>query len=504
MEQVRQAHRDWIAIDAGADRRAAAKRLARVHERVVGDGDDPGRLQLREVIAESWQRSSNAGVDAERDLAPRTVGADAAAALWEHSPLRSAARVLDGLLDEVGGAGAQVGLVCDARGRLLWIDGEPDLLQLAREIHLDRGAVWAEDAAGTNAMGTALAVRHPIQVFSAEHYSVPVHGWTCSAAPIRDPETGEQLGVIDLTGELKTAHPHSLALVRMAARMVEAEIAAERAVGHRRLVERFGHRVSDGSAHGLVSPRGTILSAHREEWRERRVEVGPDGGVIDLDGTTVIAEPLDGGGFLIWPTLAGSARERVDAVRLLALGRDQGTAVVAGRPVRLSRRHTELLTLLALKPRGLSAEQLAVAVYGDFGKPVTARAELSRLRAALGVEMESNPYRLSPPPSGDFLEASALIGAGDAAGALELYAGPLLPSSEIPEIVEARGILESRMRESLLTAGDADLLHRWLLVAGDEGFDLEIARTLARALPRDDPRRADALARLRRTSAAGA
>ena len=106
------------------------------------------------------------------------------------------------------------------------------MLHDATGVHLMRGARWSEADAGTNAMGTALAVDHSLQVFSAEHFATPVHGWTCSAAPLHDPVSGELLGVLDLSGPLQTAHPHSLALVTAAARMVEAVLlreAAERA-----------------------------------------------------------------------------------------------------------------------------------------------------------------------------------------------------------------------------------------------------------------------------------
>ena len=499
---------DWVAIDAGADRRAAAKRLARIHEQVTGTGDDPaddGRL--RDPIADSWRRSSEAGVDSVKTLAPRQLSHEKVRGIWESSPLRVARPVLEHLLEEVGTAGSQVALICDSEGRLLWIDGQPGVVDRAQEIHLELGAMWAEDVAGTNAMGTALALRHPIQVFSAEHFSAQVHGWTCSAAPIRDPETGEQLGVIDLSGELKTAHPHSLALVGMAARMVEAELAASRAVGHRQLIERFGHRIHDSraAAHGLLSPKGTVLSTRRKEWRERRVDVPARGGVIDIDGTLVMAEPLDGGGFLIWPTggAAATAAEPRPGLRLEALGADRARVLGGGaRPQKLSRRHSEILTLLALRPAGLSAEQIALEVYGDFGKPVSARAELSRLRAALGVEMEANPYRLTPPAGADFLEARALIDAGRLGDALDLYKGPLLPGSEVPAIAEARAGLESAVREAVLGSDDPAPLHRWLQSEGGSD-DLEAARRLASMLDRSDPRRSEALGRLRRLSSAG-
>ncbi len=71
------------------------------------------------------------------------------------------------------------------------------------------GADWSEKAAGSNAIGTSLAVGHPIQIFSFEHFCEGVHPWICSAAPIKDPLTGKLLGVIDLTGPSHLAQPHS-------------------------------------------------------------------------------------------------------------------------------------------------------------------------------------------------------------------------------------------------------------------------------------------------------
>jgi hypothetical protein len=287
--------------------------------------------------------------------------------------------------------------------------------------------------------------------------------------------------------------------------MVEAELAAARAVGHRQLVERFGHRIHDSGApaHGLLSPKGTVLSTRNERWRERRVEVPARGGVVDIDGTLVMAEPLDGGGFLIWPTgTAGSATDVVPGIRLEALGADRGTARIGGRSVKLSKRHTEILALLALRPDGLSAEQIALEVYGDFGKPVTARAELSRLRGALGVEMEANPYRLTPPAGADFLEVRALVEAGRLGDALDLYRGPLLPGSEVPAIAEARAALEAAIRDATLAGSDPDAVHAWVQSPGGRD-DLEATRRLASMLERGDPRRAEALGRLRRLGSAG-
>ncbi len=59
----------------------------------------------------------------------------------------------------------------------------------------------------------------------------------------------------------------------------------------------------------------------------------------------------------------------------------------------LSPRHAELLYLLALRRSGSSAAELAVDMFGDAGRTVTVRAEMSRVRRYLGAFLEHRPYR---------------------------------------------------------------------------------------------------------------
>ena len=58
-------------------------------------------------------------------------------------------------------------------------------------------------------------------VFSAEHYASIVHNWVCWAAPLHDPVTGEQIGVIDLSTTWDRTHPIGLATARVMARLIE-------------------------------------------------------------------------------------------------------------------------------------------------------------------------------------------------------------------------------------------------------------------------------------------
>jgi hypothetical protein len=497
----------WVAIDSSTDRRQWARTLRRAHER--GLAGATAQPEVREVIDQSWRRSARAHVDPIGGIAPLVMSGEEAAARWDSSPLRVAEPILREMFADVGTAGQQVVLVCDADGTMLWIDGEPGVLEEATAIHLERGSRWSEDSAGTNAMGTALAAGHPLQVFSAEHFAVPVHEWTCSAAPIRDPETGEVLGVLDLSGELATAHPHSLALVEAAARMIEAELGRATSEHAAALRERYSDRLRRGAV-ALSSTGGRIIDTRSPELRGRRLAIPAAGGEVGRElGLSLVAERVAGGGFLIWE--AGRSLAGGGAARLAAsfLGRD--TALVgdpeaggdgAAGAVALSPRHSEILCLLALTPEGMGAERLALELYGDFGKPVTARAELSRLRRALPGAIAANPYRLAVELRDDRAAVEDLLAAGRLAEALDRYPGPLLPASEAPLVVEARQRLDDGLREAILACGQTGLLEAWLANPSGED-DVEACRALVARLEGTDPRRPAALSRLRRLLSPG-
>ncbi len=210
----------WLAVNPTGDRLAQAQSLRRVNEAFHEGRDVAG--SVRAVVAQSWARSSDAGVDPIRDRAPIVIDDREIEERWSRHPLFPVLPVLRDLLSSATSESAHMLVISDARGVLLWIEGHHRVIEATHDMHFVCGADWSERGAGTNALGTALAVDHPVQIFSAEHYSRIVHPWQCSGAPIHDPATGEILGVIDLTGHLRTAHPHTLSLVAAAAGMAEA------------------------------------------------------------------------------------------------------------------------------------------------------------------------------------------------------------------------------------------------------------------------------------------
>jgi len=171
------------------------------------------------------------------------------------------------------------------------------------------------------------------------------------------------------------------------------------------------------------------------------------------------------------------------------------TAELNGRRLRLTQRHADMLTLLALHPAGVTAEQLATGVYGERGNPVTARAEIHRLRAQLGAAVvRSGPYRLHAELVADFRTVRDELRAGQVRAAAAAYRGELRPGSEAPAVTEERELLAATLRRAILDASDVEAM--WLLAETPTGAgDLELAERLARALPPSDPRHATMAAR---------
>ena len=130
-----------------------------------------------------------------------------------------AAPVMEMLYEQIAGSESMV-VLCDATGTVIHSIGDDDFLERAQKVALQPGVDWSEPAKGTNAIGTALVDEAPTLVHADEHFLHANHFLTCSAAPIVDPR-GNVLGVLDVTGDHRSYHRHTMALVTMSARMIE-------------------------------------------------------------------------------------------------------------------------------------------------------------------------------------------------------------------------------------------------------------------------------------------
>lgn len=212
----------WLALETGADAAERAGQVRRAHEEFVTRGAI-GSL-VRGVVADSWQRCAGASVEPESVARVDMTDAQLASYRAAH-PLARVMPLFRELLGTIADDGAHLLSVCDESGRMLWVEGHAQVQRHAERMNFVPGARWSERYVGTNAPGTALAVDHAVQIFTAEHYCRPVQAWTCAAAPVHDPRTHRLIGAVDITGGNHLAAPQSLALVQATARAAEAHLA---------------------------------------------------------------------------------------------------------------------------------------------------------------------------------------------------------------------------------------------------------------------------------------
>src|SRR3954452_12293464 len=248
----------WLAIDAATPPGVRARELRRGWEQFVNGGRGKGG---RAPVADSWQRSLDAGVDPTGSrLAPVAMERDVASQRWASHPLGEATALIRDSLASIADESEHLIVVSDAAGVLLQLEGNARVRsQAADSMNFTEGALWSEKGAGTNAVGTALAADHAVQIFATEHLIEVVQAWPCSAAPVHDPETGELLGVIDLTALEKNVHPHSLAVVATTARAVEGHLRQRLQERSDRLRARYqGHITGTAERRALVAASGRL------------------------------------------------------------------------------------------------------------------------------------------------------------------------------------------------------------------------------------------------------
>lgn len=430
------------------------------------------RPKLRPLVQESWDRALSRHLDPEQLLVELDVPEDELVEYRLAHPLASVLPVIRRLLvrdaDEDSGMLVAVG---DAMGRLLWVDGDRALRRRAEGMLFVEGAGWSEAQVGTSAPGTALELDHGIQISGDEHFNKLVHGWSCTAVPIHDPETRAIIGVIDITGGKQAVDPHTLPLMEATAAAVESELMVQRLTAQR-------FQVGAGTERSRRSPSSVL----------RLGSITHFGAASSAPKPVTASTPAIG-----LPKPAASQR-----ATLRVLGRDTGELMIGESRIELSARHTEILTLLAWHRQGLSAERLADMVYGDdFSAGTSAgtlRAEMVRLRRILdavapGLSPESRPYRLRQTVELDAQHVGSLLDRGAHRVALATASGPVLPASLAPGIEAIRFEVRGHLREALLTDASADVLLEYAQT-DDAADDLEVWTAVLRLLPARSPRRA--------------
>lgn len=364
---------------------------------------------MRAQVAESWHRSAAAGVRVETVDAPITLPEDTLRDYRDAHPLARVFPALDDVLGQAARDCDAVMAISDPEGQLLWVCGASAVLRRAESIGFVEGSNWDERLAGTNAPGMALTLDRPARVIGSEHYRTSVQRWSCFATPIHDPASTSLLGVLDITGNEDVVAPQTMAMVRAAARMAEAELARG------------------------MPPTAPAGHAYRGGLMLTLESLGRTESLLTID---------DGRG----TPKTGKLSPRHSEILLL----------LAGAPGGLS--GDELAVLLY--EEDVTASTLRAEL----------RRLRSLLGDEL---LGSRPYRLVADLNADWLAVQAHLASGDVAAAMRAYRGPLLPRSVAPGVVRLREEVESGLREAVLRSRRLDLMSQWTRTSwGADDYDM--------------------------------
>ncbi|MCO5401227.1 sigma-54-dependent Fis family transcriptional regulator [Ralstonia soli] len=218
-----------------------------------------------ELIAQSHERSKSYGLRPYEspDFCPVLQSELKTEIERSQSLFTHALPVMETLYSQIVNTQSMV-ILTDTSGLILHSLGDDDFLAKASKVALQPGALWSEETRGTNAIGTALAEGKPTLVHASEHYLQANQFLTCSCAPIFDPY-GATVGALDVTGDHRGFHKHTMALVRMSAQMIENQLFANTFQDvvciHFHSRPEFIGTLVEGIA--AFTPAGRFLSANR-------------------------------------------------------------------------------------------------------------------------------------------------------------------------------------------------------------------------------------------------
>lgn len=216
-------------------------------------------------VEKSHQRSVAYGLaeNDKPDFSP-LLSADLSMVVEQNQTLRAhALPVMEMLCEQIINTHNMV-ILTDANGLIIHALGDNDFLEKADRVALKPGVIWSEKSKGTNAIGTAIVEQSPTMIHANEHYLQANHFLTCSAAPISDYQ-GNVIGVLDVTGDQRNFHKHTMGLVCMSAQMIETQLFSasckDGILLHFNSRPEFIGTLMEGIA--SFSPTGRFLSANR-------------------------------------------------------------------------------------------------------------------------------------------------------------------------------------------------------------------------------------------------
>lgn len=319
----------------------------------------------RPEIALSWDRSRLNGVDPSGPVAFDLTDLDTDSRL-----LRAAMPVLDQISEQITGTGFCV-LLADRECRIVAsVYADENIRRSVERLGVVDGSLLAEDAAGTNAVGTPLEMGRSMIIHGDEHFLDSFKGLSCYGQPIIHPVTRRVEGILDMTGVSQRANPLFAPFLARAAADIETRLLEGSKASEQRLVEAF-QRVSH-RRHLAVAAIGEnfLLTNHRA------VDLLDSADHVTLRSLALDLDPNQSRSITV--TLASGAQAHVTADRVSGA---EGGALFTVQPVAASGK--------AAIPRSRAPES-------SHGERLRADLERARIRTdALWITGEPGSGRTS-------------------------------------------------------------------------------------------------------------
>jgi transcriptional regulator of acetoin/glycerol metabolism len=300
-------------VGTGTSRLERRKLSDRAWQRYVVDGQQPDGVA--DEISESWHRVREAyRIDPGLKEPRRVLTPDALDDRRLHDEvLALAAPVLRDFAGRLGFTDHVLAFF-DREGFMLSIDGDPRVVERVKDgIAFAPGVNWAEDSAGTNGPGTALASGRPVEVCASEHFVEAWQPWSCAAAPVMAPGEARPVALVDITGPWEVRRRQAILVASAIARAIEERIRAaccvrDEVVRHAFRGARGGDALvavdltarvlaaNDAAARRAMHEAGAlpfdVQQAFLRAIRERRPGTDPDV-LLDLEGRQVVASVIE-------------------------------------------------------------------------------------------------------------------------------------------------------------------------------------------------------------------
>lgn len=159
--------------------------------------------------------------------------------------------IMETISNFIAGSGFIIALT-DSDGVILRLMGDDEMADAVKGGGFVVGGDWSERSAGSNAIGTTLAIRKPIQFCGYEHFCTFTQRTACSAAPILSPN-GRIIGSIDLTGRLRMVNDHTLGIAVSMASAIENCLRIYQAEQQSRMDSAFKNAVIESISDGIIT-----------------------------------------------------------------------------------------------------------------------------------------------------------------------------------------------------------------------------------------------------------